>query len=221
MYRIGLTGGVGSGKSTVSSYMKELGIPVIDGDKLAQEAVRPGSSAMMQLREVFGGDIFNEDGTLNRQRMADVAFRDERKIQQLNAIIHPYVWERVQEQLLSCQQKGNPIVVLDMPLLLEISWHLRVEEVWVVVVPEETQVQRVMERNGFTREQVLERIQNQMPTVSKEKYADVIIDNSCSISDTKRQVRNALHRIPGFIFLGEQDGQKNENAEADRDTSVE
>lgn len=200
MYRIGLTGGVGSGKSTVSSYMKELGIPVIDGDQLAREAVKPKSPAMMEIGEAFGKEIFLPDGNLDRLKVAELVFKDEEKRQKLNGIIHPFIWHRTQEELHRAQEEGHPVAVLDMPLLLEIGWQLRVEEVWVVEVPLEIQIQRVIARDGFTREQVMERIHKQMPTAHKINYADVIIHNSRSIEDTRRQVREALKRVPGFIF---------------------
>lgn len=200
MYRIGLTGGVGSGKSTVSSYMHELGIPVIDGDKLAREAVIPGSRAMAEMRKAFGPHIFLPDGSLNRLKMGEIVFYDEEKRQKLNSIIHPFIWHRTREELIRAQEEGFPVVVLDMPLLLEISWQLRVEEVWLVEVPLEVQIARVISRDGFTREQVMERIGKQMPTTNKMNYADVIIDNSRSVEDTRRQVREALKHVPGFQF---------------------
>lgn len=162
MYRIGLSGGVGCGKSTVSYYLKELGIPIIDGDMLAREAVRPGSAAMEDIRRAFGDAIFKEDGTLDRMKTAAIVFTNEEKRQQLNAIIHPFIWHRTQEELLKAQEEGHDLVVLDMPLLLEISWQLRVEEVWIVKVPLEMQIKRVTLRDGFTREQVLDRIHKQM-----------------------------------------------------------
>lgn len=200
MYRIGLTGGVGSGKSTVSSYMHELGILVIDGDKLAREAVIPGSRAMAEMRKAFGPHIFLPDGSLNRLKMGEIVFNDEEKRQKLNSIIHPFIWHRTREELIRAQEEGFPVVVLDMPLLLEISWQLRVEEVWLVEVPLEVQIARVISRDGFTREQVMERIGKQMPTTNKMNYADVIIDNSRSVEDTRRQVREALKHVPGFQF---------------------
>lgn len=200
MYRIGLTGGVGSGKSTVSSYMKEFGIPVIDGDRLAMEAVVPGSIAMKEIQRFFGNEIFHEDGSLNRLKMAEIVFKDEEKRKVLNGIIHPYIWRRTQEEVIAAQDNGYSVVVLDMPLLLEINWQLRVEAVWVVQVPLEVQIERVMMRNGFTREQVLDRVHKQMPTENKLNYADVVIDNSRSPEETKRQVREALAQIPGFVF---------------------
>ena len=198
MYRIGLTGGVGCGKSTVSSYMARLGLPVIDGDKLSREAVTPGSDAMERIRQVFGPEVFQPDGSLDRVKMARLVFSDEDKRQALNAIIHPYVWKRTEEGLIAAQDAGHPIAVLDMPLLLEIGWQLRSEAVWVVKAPVEQQILRVCARDGATREEALARIRKQMPTLNKLNYADVVIDNSGSVEDARRQVREALSRVPGF-----------------------
>ncbi len=195
MYRIGLTGGVGCGKSTVSTYLKELGIPVIDGDKLAREAVRPGSEAMKEIRRVFGDGVFTETGELDRVKMAALVFKDEEKRQLLNGIMHPFIWKRTQEELVKAQEAGKDIAVLDMPLLLEIGWHLRVEAVWVVHVPLEVQIQRVMGRDHFTREEVMDRIGKQMATKDKLHYADVAIDNSGTVEETRAQVDRALAGI--------------------------
>ena len=192
MYRIGLTGGVGCGKSTVSTYLKELGIPIIDGDKLAREAVTPGSEAMEKIRATFGDGVFTPEGALDRRKVADLVFTDEAERQKLNAIIHPFIWRRTREELYKAEKAGAKAVVLDMPLLLEIGWHLRVEAVWVVYVPQEIQIARVMGRDGLTREQVMDRIGKQMSTENKLKYADVVIDNSGTVEETRAQVDVAL-----------------------------
>lgn len=198
MYRIGLTGGVGCGKSTISSYMAHLGLPIIDGDKLAREAVIPGSPAMEKIRRAFGSGLFLPDGTLDRVKMAHIVFADEDKIQALNEIIHPYIWQRAREQLIEAQREGNHIAVLDMPLLLEIGWQLRAESIWVVKVSMEQQIKRIIQRNGVTREEAMARIRNQMPTANKLNYADVVIDNSGSIESAQAQVRAALAQIPNY-----------------------
>ncbi len=200
MYRIGLTGGVGCGKSTVSSYMAELGIPVIDGDRLSREAVTPGSEAMEAIRRVFGPEVFLPDGRLDRAKMAKLVFSDEDKRQALNAIIHPYVWKRTEEGLIAAQNDGHRLAVLDMPLLLEIGWQLRSEAVWVVKAPVDMQIRRVCARDGATPEEAMARIRKQMPTENKLHYADVVIDNSHSIAATRRQVREALARVPGCVL---------------------
>lgn len=195
MYRIGLTGGVGCGKSTVSSYLASLGIPVIDGDLLAREAVRPGSPAMQRIRETFGGAVFQADGNLDRAAAARLVFGDEEKRQALNGILHPYIWRRTTEELLKAQEAGHAAAVLDMPLLLETGWQLRVESVWVVKATLDQQIARVKARDGATEEEALSRIARQMPTLNKLNYADVVIDNSQTVESARRQVREALSRL--------------------------
>ena len=198
MFRIGLTGGVGCGKSTVSRYLAKHGIPIIDGDKISREAVMPGSPVMRDIERLFGSEMLTEDGNLNREKMAELVFSDEGKRQTLNGLIHPFVWEKTEEATLAAQETGHRFVVLDMPLLLEIGWNLRVESVWVVTVPQEVQIERVQKRDGVTREQAMARIRKQMPTVSKIGYADIVIDNSGTEEETYRQVDEALAEI-GFF----------------------
>lgn len=204
MYIIGLTGGIGSGKSTVSSYMKELGIPVIDGDKIAREAVDPvkGKETLRHLADAFGTGIFQKDGTLDRAALGNVVFQDEKKRLLLNQIMHGNIWNETRRQLLALESAGHPLAVLDMPLLLEAAWHLRVEAVWVVYAPPDIQIERVMKRDGLSREAVKERIASQMPARNKLNYADVVIENTGSVEDTKRQVRKALIQVPGFVLPG-------------------
>jgi dephospho-CoA kinase len=198
MFRIGLTGGVGCGKSTVSRYLAKHGIPIIDGDEISREAVMPGSPVMREIERLFGSEMLTEDGNLNREKMAELVFSDEGKRQILNGLIHPFVWKKTEEATLAAQETGHRFVVLDMPLLLEIGWNLRVESVWVVTVPQEVQIERVQKRDGVTREQAMARIRKQMPTVSKIGYADIVIDNSGTEEETYRQVDEALAEI-GFF----------------------
>ena len=195
MFRIGLTGGVGCGKSTVSRYLSSLGIPIVDGDRIAHEATEPGSAVMREIARVFGEDMLRGDGTLDREKLAALVFSDEEKRQALNAIIHPYVWRKAAAQMLAAEAVGHSLIVLDMPLLIEIGWHLRVESIWVVVVPKETQIERVCQRDGATREQALARIRMQMPTDKKIGYADIVIDNSGTPEETYRQVDAALSKL--------------------------
>ena len=198
MFRIGLTGGVGCGKSTVSRYLAQHGIPIIDGDEISREAVMPGSPVMREIERLFGSEMLTEDGNLNREKMAELVFSDEGKRQTLNGLIHPFVWKKTEEATLAAQETGHRFVVLDMPLLLEIGWNLRVESVWVVTVPQEVQIRRVQKRDGVTREQAMARIRKQMPTVSKIGYADIVIDNSGTEEETYRRVDEALAEI-GFF----------------------
>lgn len=205
MHIIGLTGGIGSGKSTVSSYLKELGIPVIDGDQLARDVVSPdkGRETCRRLAECFGSGIFKEDGSLDREALGRLVFQDESKRLVLNQIMHGVIWDETRKQLWELEKKGYPLAVLDMPLLLETAWNLRVEAIWVVYAPPDLQIERVMKRDGLSREAVKERIASQMPVRNKLNYADVVIENNRSVEDTRRQVREALQRVPGYTLPGE------------------
>ncbi len=195
MFRIGLTGGVGCGKSTVSRYLSSLGIPIVDGDRIAHEATEPGSAVMRDIERVFGKEMLKADGALRREKLAAVVFADEEKRQALNGIIHPYVWQKAMTEMLAAEAAGYSVIVLDMPLLIEIGWHLRVNAVWVVAVSPDVQIRRVCLRDGVTEEQAMARIRNQMPTERKIGYADIVIDNSGTPDETYRQVDAALKKL--------------------------
>ena len=195
MFRIGLTGGVGCGKSTVSRYLSSLGIPIADGDRIAHEATAPGSEVLREIARVFGDEMLKADGALDREKLAALVFSDEEKRQELNGIIHPYVWRKVVTEMLAAEAAGHSLIVLDMPLLIEIGWHLRVESIWVVAVPKDVQIERVCQRDGVTREQALARMRMQMPTDKKIGYADIVIDNSGTPEATYRQVDAALAKL--------------------------
>ncbi len=195
MFRIGLTGGVGCGKSTVSRYLSSLGIPIVDGDRIAHEATEPGSTVMRDIERVFGKEMLKADGALRREKLAAVVFADEEKRQALNGIIHPYVWQKAMTEMLAAEATGHSVIVLDMPLLIEIGWNLRVNAVWVVAVPPDVQIRRVCLRDDVTEEQAMARIRNQMPTERKIGYADIVIDNSGTPEETYRQVDAALKKL--------------------------
>ncbi len=195
MFRIGLTGGVGCGKSTVSRYLSSLGIPIVDGDRIAHEATEPGSMVMRDIERVFGKEMLKADGALRREKLAALVFADEEKRQVLNGIIHPYVWQKAVTEMLAAEAAGHSVIVLDMPLLIEIGWHLRVNAVWVVAVSPDVQIRRVCQRDGVTEEQAMARIRNQMPTERKIGYADIVIDNSGTPEETYRQVDAALKKL--------------------------
>lgn len=200
MFIIGLTGGIGSGKSTIDSWFREWHIPVIDGDKLAREAVNPGSPALSILADVFGKEILSEEGTLKRRQLGQIVFQDKAKLSRLNQIMHPAIWHLVESRLKACKDVGEKLAVLDMPLLIEAGWQSRVDSVWVVYVSTEVQISRVMKRDGLKRSQVMAIMQNQIPVKEKLSYADVIINNGGSEENTRRQVLQELSKISEFTW---------------------
>ncbi|RJQ05590.1 MAG: dephospho-CoA kinase [Bacillota bacterium] len=199
MIIIGLTGGIASGKSTVSRVLRELGAPVIDSDLVAKEVVRPGTEAWRELVEAFGDDILLEDRTIDRRKLGDRVFGDPGAVARLNAITHPRIIGEIRERLRKFAEadpkERPPAVVVDAPVLIEAGMVDMVDEVWLVVVDQKTQIQRLMARDHFGVEQALNRINAQIPLEKKKKYADVIIDNTGPVRETRARVRRLWDRI--------------------------
>jgi len=188
MLKIGLTGGIASGKSTVSRMLKKRGLPIVDADVCAREVVEPGESAYRQIVETFGREVLLEDGTLNRKRLGEMVFADEEKRKQLNAIVHPEVRKRMLEKVAACEAAQEKAVVLDIPLLIESRLTSWVDKVIVVYVPQEVELKRLMARDHLSEAEALLRIRAQMPLEEKKAYADVVIDNSGSLAQTEKQL---------------------------------
>jgi dephospho-CoA kinase len=189
---IGLTGGIASGKSTVSEMLKKRGIPVIDADLIAREVVEVGKKAYTEIVNAFGKEILNEDLTINRARLGSIVFQNEDKREQLNSIVHPEVrleMKRRQEQLIS---EGAKAVVLDIPLLFESNLKHLVDKVIVVYTGEKNQLERLMKRNNFSKKEALSRINAQMPLKEKVKFADAVINNDGTLEETEQQLENIL-----------------------------
>jgi len=204
MIIIGLTGGIGSGKSTVSSYMKTLGIPVFDADASSRAAVKKGSACLGKIVEFFGPDCLLADGELNRAWVADKVFHDKDVLKQYEKIVQDQVLAEAQKFLAEQKEKNIAAVVLDVPLLIECGWYTRMDSVWLVKVPKHIQIQRAMLRDGATEEAVTARINAQMSLADKEKYADVVIDNSGSVESTKVQVTAQLEKMGVRSFDGKE-----------------
>ena len=191
---IGLTGGIGSGKTSVAAKLRAMGARVFDADEAAKNAVLPGTEGFLKVVETFGTKIVDADGKLNRTALAEIVFNDKAALKRLEEIIHSYVWQETDKFLSECQQSGERAAVLDIPLLIECGWHQKVDEVWLVVLPVEEQIMRTMKRSGMTAESVQARIAAQMPLEEKKKYATLIIDNSGSWEETEKQVITAWEK---------------------------
>lgn len=190
MYLIGLTGGIASGKSTVSKYLKELGAEIIDGDIIAREVVVPEKPAWNEIVEAFGQKILLPDRNLNRMALGEIVFNDKKAKILLEKIISPYISNEIYAKIDLFRAEKIKLVILDLPLLYENKWDKQTDENWVVYVDEQTQIERLCKRNNYTLEQALSRINNQMPLKEKAARADFIIDNNADIENTKRQVLN-------------------------------
>lgn len=196
MYRIGLTGSIATGKSTVTNMLKELGAFVIDCDKTARDVVAPGTRGLAKIEEVFGKDAVAADGFMDRVYIGDLVFRNPEMKKRLENILFPLIFEALDEELLRLERAGaTPVVFLDMPLLYEVKYDSYVDEVWLVYVPFEVQLSRLMKRNGYTKEEALLRIHSQISVDKKKSLAQQVIDNSGTLEDTKEQVRSLWERL--------------------------
>ncbi|MEH7458693.1 dephospho-CoA kinase [Bacillus pseudomycoides] len=189
---IGLTGGIASGKSTVSQMFRELSIPVIDADIIAREVVEQGKPAYNKIVEVFGKEILQADGELDRPKLGSIVFHNEEKRLQLNGIVHPAVRKEMNDQKDMYIKEGMQAVVLDIPLLFESKLTNLVDQILVVAVAPSTQLERLMKRNGFSEEEAKARIDSQMPLIEKVTLADKIIHNDGTITETKAQLQRIL-----------------------------
>ncbi|GED68245.1 dephospho-CoA kinase [Brevibacillus reuszeri] len=189
---LGLTGGIATGKSTVTAMLRERGIPVIDADQIAREVVEPGKPAYEAIVRHFGRDILLEDGQIDRKKLGEVVFSDESERQKLNAIVHPEVRRVMRQEAEAAEANGEQIVFMDIPLLYESKLQYLVEKIVVVYAPGDMQLARMMERDELDEEQAKKRLRAQFPIDQKKLEADFLIDNSQSREETQRQVEDLL-----------------------------
>ncbi len=182
---IGLTGGIACGKSTVSSYIQKKGFPVVDADRIARKVVEPGSKGLAQIRETFGTIYLRPDGALNREMLGKKVFAEPGALKKLNSITGPLILEELKKEL----NTTAPVIFLDAALLLEEEQYRNlVDEVWVVSLKPETQLERLINRNGYGFRQAKNRIASQMSDGDRVKQADAVIDNNGTMEETLRQV---------------------------------
>ncbi|KAA0549151.1 dephospho-CoA kinase [Bacillus sp. BGMRC 2118] len=189
---IGLTGGIASGKSTVSSMLRELNFPVVDADIIAREVVEVGEEAYLLIVEEFGEEILTTNGSIDRVKLGAIVFHNEGKRRTLNSIVHPAVRKRMIELKENYLKKDHRAVILDIPLLFESELTFMVDKTLLVYVNSDTQLHRLMNRNQLTKEEALARIQSQMPLEDKLKLADEVLTNNGTINETEEQLRQVL-----------------------------
>jgi dephospho-CoA kinase len=189
---LGLTGGIGSGKSMVAQLFARLGAVVIDADQLAREVVEPGQPALGEIAATFGRDVLLPDGRLDRAKLAGIIFADPVERAKLDAITHPRIRTRMNE-LIKARRSGPGVLIVDIPLLYENNRVNLVERVIVVWVDPQTQLRRIRQRDGLSADAAGQRIAAQMPLEAKRARADHVIDNSGTREDTRRQVEAIYH----------------------------
>lgn len=189
--KIGLTGSIACGKSTVSAYLQTLSIPVVDADAISRALTAPGGEALPALREAFGDRVFRDDA-LDRRALATLVFSDERERKRLNALLHPRIRAQIIREL---QAHPGPLVVGDIPLLFECGMETLFDRVWVVAASREAQIARLLVRDGLSRAEACARIDAQMPQEEKIRHADAVIDTSGPVEETRRQVDRLLSQL--------------------------
>jgi dephospho-CoA kinase len=195
MIIIGLTGGIGTGKSTVSNYLKEHNCLILDADAISRQMTEKGQPALIDIAKAFGEDLL-VDGVLDRQALGNIVFNDKEKLDILQSIITNKVVEYINTRIEELKaERYNGIVVIDAPLLFECGMEGIADENWLVSASLDVRLQRVSQRDGLSEEQILSRINNQMPQEEKEKLSQVILDNSGSLEDLYKQINENLERI--------------------------
>lgn len=182
---LGLTGGIASGKSTVSRILKDLGAIIIDADETAHSVIEPNKPAWRDIVSKFGQEILNPDMTINRERLGEIVFLDPAQLDLLNHITHPRIMESFKDDFQRIRTSSpDAIVVLEVPLLYETFMERMCDEVWVVWVDRETQLKRLIARNCYSEEEAIRRIESQIPLDEKARRADVVIDNRGTVEET-------------------------------------
>ena len=195
MLKVGLTGGIGTGKSTVSALFKAQDIPVIDADLIARKVLLVHPEILEIIKERFGEEYFDDKGNFLRRKMGALIFTSSEKKQEYEDIILPYIKEDIFKELKEYDDKEMKISIVDAPTLIESNLHVKMDVVVVVTADKEIQINRVMNRDGYTREEALQRISSQMSTEEKIKRADYIINNNGDLNETKEQVKRLIEEL--------------------------
>ncbi|MDD3840617.1 MAG: dephospho-CoA kinase [Clostridia bacterium] len=193
--KIGLTGGIASGKSTVSAHLKHLGAYVIDADIVSREITKKGSFVLQKLKDELGKEIVDNDGNLNRPLVRNIVFNDAVMLKKLNKVIHPEIIREISSRIEDVCNKDIPVVVVDAALLIETGIYKKMDQVWLVFLEKQVQIERLMKRDNISYTDALNIIKSQMELEQKVKYADYIIDNNFTEEYTLKQTENLWNKV--------------------------
>jgi dephospho-CoA kinase len=193
MFVIGLIGGIGSGKSSVSEILNSLGVDVIDADKVGHEVYIPDSEGWRKVISVFGQGIVDQQNEIDRKKLGAIVFGDPKEMDKLNKLMHPIMYKLIQEKINKLADNGVEVVILEAAILLEANWQPLTDEIWLAKSDQEIVIERVQLRNKFTREEIIKRIQSQMSNEEREKHADIVISNDGTLEELKETVRSLWH----------------------------
>ncbi len=195
MVVIGVTGNIGSGKSTVCRFLAELGAAVIDADEAAQETYKPHCQAWQEIIDTFGTEVLQPNKEINRVKLAQLVFSSPEALAQLNEIVHPKAYQLVKEKIESYRRLGTKAVVLEATLLIESTWTTLVDEVWLVMASPEIALQRLTKHPGADRDQILARLKSQTPAEDKAKHADEIIHNEGDLTGLREKITELWNKL--------------------------
>jgi dephospho-CoA kinase len=196
MLIVGLTGGIASGKSLIAGIFKDLGAHIIDADRIVRDLLEPGQDAWKEVSGYFGDDIMMPDRGIDRRKLGQIVFSDPAKREWLNQCLHPRVFEAYAAQVKRlCARTPDAIVVFDAALLMETGFHKKMDKTVLVYAHSDQQLSRLMERDRFTPEQALARIESQMPISEKRRYADYVIENTGTREEAERRAREVFARL--------------------------
>ena len=190
MFVIGLTGGIGTGKTYVSSLLKDLGAAIVNADLLGHEVYAPQSEGWQAVVDTFGEQVVAENGEIDRRALGGIVFSDENALLQLNAIMHPRIYALAEQRLNALAERGENMAVLEAALLIEAKWTPLVDEVWVTVSPEADIIARLQERNNMDEDTARSRINSQMPQTERVQHADVVLENAGSLEELSAKIQD-------------------------------
>ena len=203
MFTIGLTGGIGSGKSVVADLLSQQGASIIDADRLGHEAYSPNSEAWRQVVAAFGEDILTADGEIDRRRLGAIVFGDPAELERLNRIMHPLMAQMVEQRKEQLAAQGVAVAVVEAAVLFEAGWDALVDEVWTTHSPAELVVERLQERNGLSEEEARKRINSQMSNAERIQRSDVSVENASDLAALQRDVEVLWQqRVKGKVSQG-------------------
>lgn len=191
---IGLTGGIGSGKSTIAKYLAELGAFVINADEIGHEVLKTDSKARQRIVASLGRQILTPDGHIDRNKLGGMVFGNHKSLSRLNRIMHPRIYRVVAARLEQYRKQGVKVVVVEAPLLIEASWSTKVDELWVTTAPEATVLKR-LDKIGLSYDEAMVRIRSQLADSERVKLADVVIGTDCSLDELKLKVDRLWQRL--------------------------
>jgi len=195
MLVIGLTGNFGTGKTTVSKMLAELGAVLINADELGHELFQSNTQTHRKILAAFGKSILKPNGEIDRKKLGKLVFDDTSALNKLNQIMHPRIYEIVRQRIEEYRRSGVKVIVLEAALLIEAGWTPLLDQLWVTIAPEDTVAKRLKKARGVSKEQFLARLRNQMPQEQKAKQADVVINTDCSLDELRTRITELWHNL--------------------------